>query len=201
VLWAASYTAWADLDLLHAAAIDNPIRLQGQYADPETGLYYNRHRYFCPHAGQFISQDPIQLQGGDHLYAFAADTLGWIDPLGLKCKQPTFKQWLKKKAAKGKDTHVYVAKRNGKVVYVGIAKDIEARAPQHGDRFDELVPLTTKPLNRGEARAIEQAIIHNNPKFENAINSISDQRALYNDAVKHGEKWLVDNGLGNLVGK
>jgi RHS repeat-associated protein len=86
VLWAASYSVWADIDLLHAAAVDNPIRLQGQYADPETGLSYNRHRYFCPHAGQFISQDPIQLQGGDHLYAFAADTLGWIDPLGLKCK-------------------------------------------------------------------------------------------------------------------
>jgi RHS repeat-associated protein len=87
VLWAASYTAWAEVDLLHAALIDNPIRLQGQYADPETGLSYNRHRYFCPHAGQFISQDPIQLQGGDHLYAFAPNAHAWHDPLGLaKCK-------------------------------------------------------------------------------------------------------------------
>jgi RHS repeat-associated protein len=84
VLWAASYTAWADLDLLHAAAVDNPIRLQGQYADPETGLYYNRHRYFCPHAGQFISQDPLGLGAGIPLYQMAPSSLGWLDPLGLK---------------------------------------------------------------------------------------------------------------------
>jgi RHS repeat-associated protein len=86
VQWAASYTAWAEVDLLHTAAVDNPIRLQGQYADPETGLSYNRHRYFCPHAGQFISQDPVGLQAGENLYQYAASTFGWIDPYGLSCK-------------------------------------------------------------------------------------------------------------------
>jgi RHS repeat-associated protein len=85
VLWAASYTAWADLDLLHTAAIDNPIRLQGQYADAETGLYYNRHRYFCPHAGQFVSQDPLRLAGGDNLFELASNISYWTDPLGLSC--------------------------------------------------------------------------------------------------------------------
>jgi RHS repeat-associated protein len=90
VLWAASYTAWAEVDLLHAAAIDNPIRLQGQYADPETGLYYNRHRYFCPHAGQFISQDPLGLAPGENPYQFAENCLWWIDPHGLaKCSKIT----------------------------------------------------------------------------------------------------------------
>jgi RHS repeat-associated protein len=86
VLWAASYTAWAEVDLLHTAAVDNPIRLQGQYADSETGLYYNRHRYFCPHAGQFISQDPLGLTAGDNCYPFAPNVLAWCDPLGLKCQ-------------------------------------------------------------------------------------------------------------------
>jgi RHS repeat-associated protein len=85
LLWAASYTAWADIDLLHAAAVDNPIRLQGQYADAETGLSYNRHRYFCPHAGQFISQDPLGLSAGIHPYQMAPSSLGWLDPLGLSC--------------------------------------------------------------------------------------------------------------------
>jgi RHS repeat-associated protein len=88
VLWAASYTAWADLDLLHAAAIDNPIRLQGQYADPETGLYYNRHRYFCPHAGQFVSKDPIAIDGGLNIYSNGQNSLSWIDPTGLTSVQP-----------------------------------------------------------------------------------------------------------------
>jgi RHS repeat-associated protein len=83
VLWAASYTAWAEVDLLHTAVIDNPIRLQGQYADSETGLSYNRHRYFCPHAGQFISQDPLGLAANTNLYTSGANTAHWLDPLGL----------------------------------------------------------------------------------------------------------------------
>jgi RHS repeat-associated protein len=84
VLWAASYSAWADVEQLHAAAVDNPIRLQGQYADSETGLSYNRHRYFDPHAGQFVSQDPCSLWAGINLYQMAPNSLSWLDALGLK---------------------------------------------------------------------------------------------------------------------
>ncbi|WP_277949188.1 RHS repeat-associated core domain-containing protein, partial [Aeromonas dhakensis] len=35
------------------------LRYQGQIYDQETGLYYNRHRYFDPELGQYISPDPI----------------------------------------------------------------------------------------------------------------------------------------------
>ncbi|SUB89296.1 Cell wall-associated polypeptide CWBP200 [Porphyromonas macacae] len=40
-----------------------PFRYQGQYEDEETGLYYNRFRYYDPNAGNYISQDPIGLEG------------------------------------------------------------------------------------------------------------------------------------------
>ncbi|EBX8630666.1 hypothetical protein DTU03_24775 [Salmonella enterica subsp. enterica serovar Kintambo] len=56
-------------------------------------------------------------------------------------------------------------------------------------------PITNAPLNRGHARSIEQAIIHNNPHFDNEINSISPTRDLYNDAVSWGENWLTQNGI------
>nr|WP_306305908.1 RHS repeat-associated core domain-containing protein [Prevotella aurantiaca] len=36
-----------------------PFKYQGQYEDAETGLYYNRFRYYDPNAGSYISQDPI----------------------------------------------------------------------------------------------------------------------------------------------
>jgi len=65
--------------------IENNIRFQGQYFDEETGLHYNRHRYYNPDTGQFISQDPIGLLGGVNNYQYAPNPLGWIDPLGL-CK-------------------------------------------------------------------------------------------------------------------
>ncbi|WP_027064298.1 RHS repeat-associated core domain-containing protein, partial [Lonsdalea quercina] len=40
------------------------LRYQGQIYDAETGLYYNRHRYYDADSGQYISPDPIGLAGG-----------------------------------------------------------------------------------------------------------------------------------------
>lgn len=38
--------------------------LPGQYHDEESGLYYNRYRYYLPEAGRYASQDPLGLGGG-----------------------------------------------------------------------------------------------------------------------------------------
>jgi RHS repeat-associated protein len=62
---------------------DCPFRYQGQYEDTETGLYYNRFRYYDPEAGRYISQDPVGLRGGLALYSFVLNPNVYIDPLGL----------------------------------------------------------------------------------------------------------------------
>ncbi|WP_158978782.1 RHS repeat-associated core domain-containing protein [Cellulophaga sp. L1A9] len=62
---------------------DCPFRYQGQYEDVETGLYYNRFRYYSPESGTYISQDPIGLEGGANFYSYVPDTNSWIDPFGL----------------------------------------------------------------------------------------------------------------------
>ncbi len=51
--------------------------------DQETGLHYNRYRYYSPYVGRFISKDPIGLLGGNNVYAYAPNPVSWIDPLGL----------------------------------------------------------------------------------------------------------------------
>jgi predicted GIY-YIG superfamily endonuclease len=99
----------------------------------------------------------------------------------------SFVDWIKAKAKGGNNTHVYMGYKDGKPVYVGISKDVDIRAGQHGDRFDKLVRITEEPLNRGHARSIEQAIIHNNPHFENSINSIS-RRGSYIQMLFRGAK-------------
>ena len=58
-------------------------RFQGQQLDPETGLHYNRHRYYDTTTGRFISSDPIKFVGGMNFYQYADDPLMWADPLGL----------------------------------------------------------------------------------------------------------------------
>ncbi|MDR2148045.1 MAG: RHS domain-containing protein [Tannerella sp.] len=61
-----------------------PFRYQGQYQDAETGLYYNRFRYYDPGSGNYISQDPIGLLGDDlRLYSYVYDSNDGIDPFGL----------------------------------------------------------------------------------------------------------------------
>ncbi len=51
-----------------------PFKYQGQYADKETGLYYNRFRYYAPRTGAYISQDPIGLAGNNPtLYGYVKD--------------------------------------------------------------------------------------------------------------------------------
>lgn len=85
VKWAAAFGAWGDLAALQGRAEDNPIRLQGQYGDPETGLSYNLFRYYAPRLGAYTTIDPLRLDGGTNLYALGLNVLGWIDPLGLAC--------------------------------------------------------------------------------------------------------------------
>ena len=60
-----------------------PFRYQGQYADEETELYYNRFRYYSPQKGGYISKDPIGLNGGEKLYNYVYDPNSWIDEYGL----------------------------------------------------------------------------------------------------------------------
>ena len=61
--------------------------IQGQYHDLETGLYYNRHRYYDPYSARFTTIDPIGLAGGLNNYQYVPNPTGWVDPLGLaSCK-------------------------------------------------------------------------------------------------------------------
>ena len=56
-----------------AEGVHTPIRFRGQYRDEETGLHYNRHRYYDPDLGRYISPDPIGLDGGMNGFTFAAN--------------------------------------------------------------------------------------------------------------------------------
>ena len=90
VVWEASYKAWGEAReviarVSKAAGIvaRNPLRFQGQQVDEETGLHYNRYRYYDPRAGRFTSQDPIKLHGGSNNFQYAPNPVEWTDALGL----------------------------------------------------------------------------------------------------------------------
>lgn len=83
VVWSATHPVWGQAARLCAHLVDQSIRLQGQYEDFETGLIYNRHRYYESSTGLFISKDPVGLFGGVNIYAFGRNTVRYTDPLGL----------------------------------------------------------------------------------------------------------------------
>jgi RHS repeat-associated protein len=61
-----------------------PFLYQGQYYDEETGLAYNRFRYYNTETGGYISQDPIGLAGGmPNMYSYVRNSNAYIDKFGL----------------------------------------------------------------------------------------------------------------------
>ncbi|WP_179038509.1 RHS repeat-associated core domain-containing protein [Limnobaculum xujianqingii] len=85
IVWSERSGVWGEKGTVYANQIHNPLRFQGQYFDEESGLHYNRYRYYDPVSGGYVSQDPIGLAGGLNIYAYTPNALSWIDPLGLSC--------------------------------------------------------------------------------------------------------------------
>ncbi|WP_127491313.1 RHS repeat-associated core domain-containing protein [Acinetobacter calcoaceticus] len=91
IIWKAEYKAWGECKaertksnfFENSEIISNNIRFQGQYFDEETGLHYNRYRYYLPYLGRFVSKDPIGLLGGNNVYVYAKNPITWIDSNGL----------------------------------------------------------------------------------------------------------------------
>uniref|UniRef100_UPI001ABB6D4F RHS repeat-associated core domain-containing protein n=1 Tax=Burkholderia cepacia TaxID=292 RepID=UPI001ABB6D4F len=91
IVWSAEYRAWGAVkEVVRKASggrveVRNPIRFQGQYHDHETGLHYNRYRYYDYDTGRYLSPDPLGLGGGINVYAYAGgNPVAYYDPLGLK---------------------------------------------------------------------------------------------------------------------
>jgi RHS repeat-associated protein len=60
------------------------LRFPGQYADSETGLFYNYFRTFQPNQGRYTQADPIGLAGGWSRFGYSyQDGINNYDPTGL----------------------------------------------------------------------------------------------------------------------
>ena len=94
IAWSAEYRAWgvaqeAIRKASGKALIANPIRFQGQYHDHESGLHYNRYRYYDPEVGRFVSRDPIGFAGGINNHVYTVNPITNTDALGLQA-QPSY---------------------------------------------------------------------------------------------------------------
>ncbi|URV01411.1 RHS element core protein [Escherichia coli] len=82
--WSAEYDEWGNqLNEENPHHLHQPYRMPGQQYDKESGLYYNRHRYYDPLQGRYITPDPIGLRGGWNMYQYPLNPIQVIDPMGL----------------------------------------------------------------------------------------------------------------------
>lgn len=83
IVWEAELLGFGAAHVL-TADVHQPLRLPGQYHDEETGLHYNRHRYYDPHMGRYLTRDPASYAGGINLYAYCHNNpVNDADALGL----------------------------------------------------------------------------------------------------------------------
>jgi RHS repeat-associated protein len=98
VVWSARLDPFGAAAVSPESTIELSFRMPGHWFDPGTGLHYNRFRYYSPELGRYLQSDPLGLEGGDNLYAYAASPLSHVDLRGLKCPECTKKREAREEA-------------------------------------------------------------------------------------------------------
>ena len=87
LIWQAAYAPFGGViktSLKARNAFTVSLRLPGQYEDAETGLHYNKQRYYDPARGEYLSPDPLGTPDGPNGYAYVRyNPLKYVDPEGL----------------------------------------------------------------------------------------------------------------------
>ena len=69
VVWLAELSSYGVARVV-VAQVPMPLRFRGQYHDAETGLHYNRFRYYAPAVGRYISRDQLRFVAGINHYLY-----------------------------------------------------------------------------------------------------------------------------------
>ncbi|WP_274793670.1 RHS repeat domain-containing protein [Lysinibacillus irui] len=120
-----------------------PFRYQGQYKDVETGLYYNRFRYYDPEQGNYTQIDPIGLVGGNpSLYGYVKDPNTWFDVFGMApWKNGGFDKWFNNATPEEVSANIGAVKkqlRNGGGKHELFPVSDAAKARELGFKAEEL---------------------------------------------------------------
>jgi RHS repeat-associated protein len=82
VLWQDELTPFGESSG-SVGVIEELARFTGKEPDSETGLYYFNSRWYDPHTGRFITEDPAR--DGANWYTYVLNNpLKYTDPTGLE---------------------------------------------------------------------------------------------------------------------
>ena len=173
----------ANADFNKENSFTQPIRFQGQYFDDESGLHYNRYRYYSPKQQRFINQDPIGLVGGINHYQYAPNPVNWVDPFGLSCKEGAATVL---KIGHGSDMHFAIQVKT---------KFDTTKTHQHGGTEADGTRTNTLIIGYDEEDFAGKSIEKSTIKLPNAIAASDLQRQLLRegDMALDRADWNPDN--------
>lgn len=202
IVWSAHYRAYGEISRLDIGKIDNPLRFQGQYFDQESGLHYNRHRYYNPNIGRYLTPDPVKLAGGINGYQYVPNPTGWIDPLGLntcpggdKCK-PATKVEDPSTKAKADDTEPSSPTTSNTPPEMGYHKETHASKPikpeEATQKWDEFLgPEPHTNTNPRTGKPDHDRIVSNDAKRSIRYGS-HEMNSKSNKHHYHEETWTFE---------
>jgi RHS repeat-associated protein len=190
---------------------DIPFRYQGQYEDVETGLYYNRFRYYDPEIGRYLSKDPVGLMGGMNLFSYVSDTNTHVDFLGLTETYLTRlgnfgeRKVMERLNSSGNYTHVFqiqnasnngidiVAKTpDGKYDVFEVKTSAAGQAPRI--KGDQLEPDNFVSSRLQTAGSNESAFRISRAKTEDISRNLANKYLVEVDVGRgDGGKWIVNS--------
>ena len=88
LIWQGEAAPYGEIRTEFGSRSEINLRFPGHYYDAETGLHYNRFRYYDPILGCYTQYDPLGIAGEDNLYAYLANPLTGVDLLGLHPRNP-----------------------------------------------------------------------------------------------------------------
>ena len=180
---------------------DCPFRFQGQYEDAETGLYYNRFRYYDPYLGGYISQDPIRLNGlNPTLYGYVSNLNLFIDSFGLETYFTRLGNFGEKKVMEalnksGNYTHIFQVQNAAN-------QGIDIIAKTHDGHYDVFEVKTTRgskaPSLYGEQLNPNQFITNRLLKASENTEAFHISNDKAQDILSNiGKKYLIEVKIGN----
>lgn len=173
-----------------------PFRWPGQYEDAETGLYYNRFRYYDPESGSYVSQDPIGLLGSLAFYAYVQDPLSEVDQLGLTARELARRMRGAGRAVPAGKTPHHIVQENAPG-YPRLAEEIlnrnglDVNHPANGARLWGTNPSQlSRGGHPGPAAAIAQGTYHGGANQAPHVHSELNDKLIYRILAKAEKKGI-----------
>jgi len=178
-VWSARLSPYGWVEVRPGAAIEFSLRFPGHYHDAETGLHYNRFRYYSPELGRYLQPDPIGIGGGVNLYAYSASPLSQVDLNGRHPKQP------------GKGGEENEDPEDGDDKYPGRRAPLPGCEPPEKTRSDENAEGYAKALaavgkGHNDPEGVwDQEALANDPRLKSTLDKFDDPNDPTGKSVKN----------------